>query len=102
LQVLHAVRESGRPLAELTVDLVMYPQVLINVQVPRGFEWQKHGSIMKAQAAAESSLNGRGRVLLRPSGTEPVLRVMVEGEPKEVIQSAADSIASAVRSAAAG
>jgi phosphoglucosamine mutase len=80
----------------------MYPQVLVNVSVPRGFDWQKHHSITKAQADAERSLSGRGRVLLRPSGTEPVLRVMVEGEPREAIESAADSIARAVRSAAGG
>src|SRR5205823_14597346 len=83
LQVLHAMRRLDRSLAELTADLVLYPQVLINVAVPRDFDWQKHHSIMQAQAAAERSLNGRGRVLLRPSGTEPVLRVMVEGEPRE-------------------
>jgi phosphoglucosamine mutase len=102
LQLLHAMRESGRTLAELTTDLVMYPQVLVNVQVPRGFDWRKYAAIESAQAAAERSLNGKGRVLLRPSGTEPVLRVMVEGEPKEAIESAADSIAQAVRRAAAG
>ncbi len=102
LQALHAMRESGRSLAELTADLVMYPQVLLNVAVPRGFDWQNHQGIRKAQTEAENSLSGRGRVLLRPSGTEPVLRVMVEGEPKEVIQSAADSIAAAVRRATAG
>ena len=100
LQVLEAMRKSGRPLAELTKELVMYPQVLVNVEVPRGFDWKKHASIEKAQAAAEKSLNGRGRVLLRPSGTEPVLRVMVEGEPREAIESAAQSIAAAVRGAA--
>ena len=102
LQVLHAVRESGRSLAELTADLVMYPQVLVNVQVPSGFKWEKHEVIRKAQTDAERALNGRGRVLLRPSGTEPVLRVMVEGEPRDAIESAANSIASAVRTAAAG
>jgi len=102
LQVLDAMRSSGRSLAELTAELVMYPQVLLNVEVPRGFDWRKHASIAKAQSAAEQSLNGKGRVLLRPSGTEPVLRVMVEGEPREVIASAADSIAAAVRRAAAG
>jgi phosphoglucosamine mutase len=96
------MRESGRSLAELTADLVMYPQVLVNVAVPRGFDWEKHQLIKKAQTDAERSLNGRGRVLLRPSGTEPVLRVMVEGEPREVIESAANSIAKAVRSAAGG
>ena len=100
LQVLTAMRESGRTLAELTADLVMFPQVLLNVAVPRGFKWDKFDSIKKAQADAEQALNGRGRVLLRPSGTEPVLRVMVEGEPRDAIESAAQSIAAAVRSAA--
>jgi phosphoglucosamine mutase len=100
LQVLHAMRETRASLAELTADLVMYPQVLVNVKVPRGFDWRKHSAIEKAQAEAEQALNGRGRVLLRPSGTEPVLRVMVEGEPKEAIESAADAIAQAVRRAA--
>jgi phosphoglucosamine mutase len=102
LQVLEAMRESGRPLAELTADLVMFPQVLLNVAVPRGFDWKTHSSIKKAKAEVEQSLDGRGRVLLRPSGTEPVLRVMVEGEPREAIESAANSIAQAVRRAAAG
>jgi phosphoglucosamine mutase len=99
LQVLGAMRESKQSIAELTADLVMVPQVLLNVEVPKGFDWQAHAAIATAQAAAEKSLNGRGRVLLRPSGTEPVLRVMVEGEPRELIESAADSIAKAVRSA---
>jgi phosphoglucosamine mutase len=100
LQVLGAMRSSGRTLAELTKDLVMYPQVLVNVAVPRGFKWEKHEAIKTAQADAERSLNGRGRVLLRPSGTEPVLRVMVEGEPRDAIESAAQSIAAAVKTAA--
>ena len=101
LQVLTATRESGRTLAELTADLAMYPQVLLNVEVPKGFDWKKHQAIADAQSRAERSLNGRGRVLLRPSGTEPVLRVMVEGEPREAIESAAKSIAESVRKAAA-
>jgi phosphoglucosamine mutase len=100
LQVLHAMRASGRSLAELTTELVMYPQVLLNVAVPRGFKWEKFSEIKKAQSEAERSLNGKGRVLLRPSGTEPVLRVMVEGEPREAIESAAQSIAQAVKKAA--
>ena len=100
LQVLDAIRESGRSLAELTADLVMFPQVLLNIEVPRGFDWRKHDAIGVAQSAAEKSLDGRGRVLLRPSGTEPVLRVMVEGEPREAIESAAQHIAAAVRKAA--
>ena len=102
LQVLSALRSTGLTLAEMTADLTMFPQVLVNVKVPRGFDWEKHRAIADAQALAERSMNGRGRVLLRPSGTEPVLRVMVEGEPREVIESAANSIAAAVRKAASG
>lgn len=101
LQVLAALRESGKSLGDLTGDLVMFPQVLLNVQVPRGFDWQKDRGIAAAQAAAEKSLNGKGRVLLRPSGTEPLLRVMVEGEPRQAVEAAAKSIADAVRRAAA-
>lgn len=99
LQVLAALRETGKTLAEATAELIMLPQVLINIAVPRGFDWQKDQAITAAQADAEKSLNGRGRVLLRPSGTEPLLRVMVEGEPKQVVEAAANSIAAAVRRA---
>jgi phosphoglucosamine mutase len=102
LQVLAAMREAGRTLGELTADLVMFPQVLLNVQVPRGFDWRKDRAIAAAQAEAEKSLDGKGRVLLRPSGTEPLLRVMVEGEARQVVEAAAKSIADAVRRAAAG
>ena len=101
LQVLTAMRESDKTLAELTAGLAMYPQVLLNVKVPKGFDWKKHQAIADAQSRAERSLNGRGRVLLRPSGTEPVLRVMVEGEPREAIESAAKSIAEVVKRSAA-
>jgi phosphoglucosamine mutase len=99
LQVLTAMRESGKKLGELTADLPMYPQVLLNIEVSKGFDWKKHQSIADAKSRAERSLDGRGRVLLRPSGTEPVLRVMVEGEPREAIESAAKSIADTVRKA---
>ncbi len=100
LQVLTAVRETGRTLAELTADLVMFPQVLVNVAVPRGFDWERHAAIAEAQALATRALDGRGRILLRPSGTEAVLRVMVEGEPRAAIEAAAEAIAAAVRHAA--
>jgi phosphoglucosamine mutase len=102
LQVLGAMRDQGRTLAELTSDLVMYPQVLLNVGVPAGFDWREHATIGEALAAGERALDGRGRVLLRPSGTEPVLRVMVEGEPRPAIEAAAQTIAQAVRRCAAG
>jgi len=100
LQVLHAMRATGKALAELTADLVLFPQVLVNVAVPRGFDWRAHDPIVRAQVEAERALDGQGRVLLRPSGTEPVLRVMVEGEPRAAIEAAAKSIADAVRGAA--
>jgi phosphoglucosamine mutase len=99
LQVLAAMRGEGRALAELTADLVMYPQVLVNVAVPNGFDWRAHDAIAQALAQGERALDGRGRVLLRPSGTEPVLRVMVEGEPRAAIEAAARTIAEAVRHA---
>jgi phosphoglucosamine mutase len=102
LQVLAAMREAGRTLGELTADLVMFPQVLVNVQVPRGFDWRKDGAIARAKDEAEKSLDGKGRVLLRPSGTEPLLRVMVEGQARQVVEAAAKTIADAVRRAAAG
>lgn len=102
LQVLTAIRETGKSLVELTADLPMYPQVLLNVKVPRGFDWKAHTAIAQAQSNAERALDGHGRVLLRPSGTEPVLRVMVEGEPRSAIEAAANSIAEAVRQAAGG
>jgi phosphoglucosamine mutase len=79
----------------------MLPQVLINVPVPRGFDSGLHRGIERAQEDAMRKLDGRGRVLLRTSGTEPVLRVMVEGEPRESVESAAQGIADAVRQAAA-
>ena len=97
LQVLGAMRDQGRTLAELTADLAMYPQVLLNVGVPAGFDWHAHAPIAEALAEGERALDGRGRVLLRPSGTEPVLRVMVEGEPRAEIEAAAQALADAVR-----
>jgi len=100
LQVLKALREAGGTLSELISDLVMYPQILLNVGVPPGFDWRAHASIAAVRIDAEKGLDGRGRVLLRPSGTERVLRVMVEGEPREGIERAAHAIADAVRSAA--
>jgi len=102
LQVLAAMRESGQRLPELTAALRLYPQVLINVRVPQDFDWAANGAIRRAQSDAERALDGRGRVLLRPSGTEPVLRVMVEGEPRERILQTAESIAGAVRAAVGG
>jgi phosphoglucosamine mutase len=100
LQVLASIRESGKSLAELTADVSLYPQVLVNVKVARDFDWTSHASIAAAQKEVERTLDGHGRVLLRPSGTEPVLRVMVEGEPRAAIEAGAKAIAAAVERAA--
>lgn len=99
LQVLAALRESGGSLADLLGELVLYPQKLINVPIVRGFPWRENREIAQVVDKVEADLAGRGRVLLRPSGTEPLLRVMVEGESAEDVQQAAEAIASAVRSA---
>ncbi|HZV53440.1 MAG TPA: phosphoglucosamine mutase [Rhodocyclaceae bacterium] len=100
LQVLAALQANGDTLAKACADLTMYPQKLINVRMAAGFEWKNDPGIQRATAAAEGALNGKGRVLLRPSGTEPVLRVMVEGSDGAVVVAQAEGIAAAVREAA--
>ncbi len=99
LQVLAALRRQGKTLTDACADLVMYPQRLINVRMAQGFDWRSDPGICSANKAAEEALNGRGRVLLRPSGTEPLLRVMVEGEDGDEVKRWAENIADAVRSA---
>lgn len=97
LQVLAAMREAGGSLKELLGDLVLYPQKLINVPVRRGFSWRDHPAIIAALSVVESRMDGRGRVLLRASGTEPVLRVMVEGEDRAEVADAAEELARVVQ-----
>ena len=99
LQVLHALRSSGKTLDRLTQDLNLYPQILVNVQVDRGHDPCAQPHVRSAVDAAETLLNGRGRVLLRPSGTESVIRVMVEGESHALIRQLAKSIAGSIQTA---
>lgn len=101
LQVLAALREKGGSLEALLGTLKLYPQKLINVPVGKGFVWRSCPSIIAAHDAVERKLSGRGRVLLRPSGTEPLLRVMVEGEDAAEVTQVAEEIAAVVRAAAA-
>jgi phosphoglucosamine mutase len=101
LQVLSALRTAGGTLQELLSDLHLYPQRLINVALSKSFPWQDHPLIGSVHSQVESALNGRGRVLLRASGTEPLLRVMVEGEDSAVVNNAAETLAAAVREAVA-
>lgn len=102
LQVLHAMRDCGKTLAGLMRGITLYPQRLINVKVAKGFDFQISTQIKAVQAAAEQDLDSNGRVLLRASGTEPLVRVMVEGESEQKVKRWAEQIAGAVRSAAAG
>jgi len=101
LQVLHALRVNKQTLQEATRDLKMFPQVLINVKVDKGVDCLSQDKVKSAVADAEQVLNGKGRVLLRPSGTEPLLRVMVEGEDRKLVERSAQNIADAVRKVAA-
>ena len=71
LQVLSAVRRQQLTLAEMTADLVLMPQALVNATVERGFDWTAHAELVAAVSDVERELNGSGRVLIRPSGTEP-------------------------------
>jgi phosphoglucosamine mutase len=102
LQVLYAMRDSGKSLAGLAHSVTLYPQQLINVKVPKGFDSRINVMVKAVQAEAERDLDGSGRVLLRASGTEPLVRVMVEGESRQKVKYWAEKIADAVRHAAVG
>ena len=99
LQVLAALRGRNISLRQACEDLQFYPQRLINVSMHAGFDWRADGRIAAAQQAAEATLGDRGRVLLRPSGTEPLLRVMVEGVDAGEVEHHASALAEAVRAA---
>lgn len=101
LQVLHGLRRSGQTLEQAAAGLELYPQVLINVRVDRKFDFRGDAAVCAAVAAAEAELSSLGRVLLRPSGTEPVIRVMVEGQAQDKVHQLAEHIAATLRQAAA-
>lgn len=96
LQVLSALKRCGNSLAACTADIDMYPQSLINVKVKPGFDWQKDEAILLEKERVESELGDEGRVLIRPSGTEPLIRVMVEAKHADAAEKMANRIASRV------
>jgi phosphoglucosamine mutase len=96
LQVLGVMSETGQPLAELTAGLSLMPQVMINVRVAERFDPQQQPAVVAARERVEEQLAGRGRVVLRASGTEPLIRVMVETEEQAEARAFAETIAAAV------
>ena len=100
LQVLDALRQSGRTLADIIRDCPVFPQVLINVKVAKGFKLNGQPEIVAAVEAVENELGDYGRVVLRASGTEPLIRVMVEGRDDVLVNRSAERIADVVRSVA--
>ena len=99
LQVLAAMVKSGKTLHELKAGMHKYPQRMINVPVTKQVDLDSFPAVQDAVRSAEQRLAGRGRVLLRPSGTEPLVRVMVEGEDAEQVNEEADNLASIVAEA---
>jgi len=100
LQVLQAVRASGRSLAQLLEAVTLFPQVLLNVRVAEGSDWRTNAALAAEQRAVEQQLGASGRVLIRASGTEPVLRVMVEAPDSLQARGCAERLVEAARSAA--
>lgn len=100
LQVLQAVIRSGKSLADQLEGVRLFPQSLINVQLRHGFEWRTHEAFQETLRSVESELGNSGRVLVRPSGTEPVLRVMVETHELSTAKRLAQSLADVAGKAA--
>lgn len=99
LQVLQAVMRQGEDLQALLADVTLFPQVLLNVRLVPGSDWSGSPRLAAARAETDQRLAGHGRVLLRASGTEPVVRVMVEASDQGLARSCADQLAAALTSA---
>ncbi|HMI73089.1 MAG TPA: phosphoglucosamine mutase [Steroidobacteraceae bacterium] len=99
LQVLAIMKQTGSGLAELAAGMKKYPQVLLNVRVARRFDPLTEPGVARVVEEVELRLKGRGRIVLRPSGTEPVIRVMVEGSDAGLVKQGAKDIAAAVEAA---
>lgn len=96
LQILSALRRGGATLSAITSELSLWPQTLLNVRIKSGFDWQSNRDLLSARERAEAELGPSGRVLIRPSGTEPLLRVMVEARDAAMAQRLAQNIASCI------
>jgi phosphoglucosamine mutase len=93
LQVLAAMSQNKKSLAQLLETVKIFPQVLLNVKFKPGYDWKSDETLKQQIAKVEADLQGIGRVLIRASGTEPLLRIMIETKDGDVAMSAAKSIA---------
>jgi phosphoglucosamine mutase len=93
LQVLSALKRGNKPLAECCSELTLFPQTLINVRVAPGTDWTRNTAVVAEKEAVERELGDAGRVLIRPSGTEPLIRVMVEARNAQLAETSARRIA---------
>lgn len=100
LQALSAINKSGKPLADLRGEINKFPQSMVNIRINSDVDVSKSDSVMSAVADVEAALGDCGRVLLRASGTEPVLRVMVEGENADDVANYAQTLGDVVSAAA--
>ncbi len=96
LQVLQTVVRSGQSLAELLGDVTLFPQTLINVRLKPGQDWKTSARLESETRAVEAELGQTGRVLIRASGTEPLLRVMVEARDAVLAKACAQRIAKTI------
>ncbi|KQZ96669.1 phosphoglucosamine mutase [Achromobacter sp. Root565] len=96
LQVLTALRRNSATLGDWVSDLRMYPQKMINVPLTPGLDWKTHAGLSAARQAVEAELDGRGRILIRASGTEPKLRLMVEAEDEALATNSAEKLAASL------
>lgn len=97
LAVMRVMAETGRELSDLAADLVTFPQTLVNVRVKEKVDVATVPAVAEAMHRVEKALDGRGRLLVRYSGTEPLLRIMIEGENQATVQAWAEEVADAVR-----
>jgi phosphoglucosamine mutase len=102
LQVLAVMRRTGRPLSDLAAGMSQFPQVLLNVKVREPVDPNGDAAVRSAVDRVEAELGERGRVVLRASGTEPVIRIMVEGEDRQLVNALAGRLADSVRSSFGG
>jgi phosphoglucosamine mutase len=93
LQILQACVHSGKTMAQLLEGVALFPQTLLNVRLAPGADWKSNAAMQQAIAQVETELADQGRVLIRASGTEPVVRVMVEARDAAIAKSSAERIA---------